>query len=146
MAFKKADDAVTEHAAKQAASSMQPVAGERDIEQITHDMGERLFAATNLDELFDALQGNNSQKMVGKTITIHSVEWDEYEADTGAIPLAVVTYTEGDSDETDEFATTGFMATRFLRKAELLGAMPFKARIEGKKTRSKNIALNFVRA
>lgn len=118
---------------------------ERDPELVTRKMGDRILAAESLDALFDALEGNNSQRLIGKTVEITAVDWDEYETESGPIPLAACTAIDCSTGEEMEFATTAQMLTRFIFKAETLGAMPFKVRIEGKKTRSGQTALNFVR-
>lgn len=121
------------------------VSVKRDPEKIARMMGERLDAAETLDDLFNATSGNTSDELIGKTIEVLGVEWDAYEADSGVIPLAIVTARNVATNEPMEFASTAAMLTRFIRAAEVKGWIPFTARIEGKKTRSGQTALNFVR-
>lgn len=122
-----------------------PVTDERDPEAVTRRMVDRMFKTKNIDEMFDALSGTSSDELVGKTIEVKSVEWDVYESDKGPIPLAVVGAVDQTDGELFEFVTTSPMLTSFIRQAEVLSLIPFKARIEGKKTRSGREALNFVR-
>jgi hypothetical protein len=113
-------------------------------------MGDRMMSGNSLDELFDALTGSNSQSQVGKTFEFHDVAWQPYEAarpggEKVIIPLAVCDVVNVATGEVEEFITTGDMMVKFLRRAQQLGAFPFKARIEGKTTRSGQTALNLVR-
>lgn len=109
-------------------------------------MKARFRGAQNLDDLFDALDGNNSKSMKGKTFEFRNVTWQPYKASRGIIPLAVCDAVNVATGEVEEFITTGEMVVEFLRQAQLLNLYPFKARIEGKVTRSGQEALNLVRA
>lgn len=101
--------------------------------------------ASSIDDLFDVLDGNNSQKMVGKRLHFKGVQWAPYEADNGIIPLAIVDAMDADTGDDAEFATTGGMMVLFLRQAEIIDAYPFNARIVEKTTRSGRKALNLER-
>lgn len=119
-------------------------------DDVTARMGDRMMASESLDDLFDALSGSNSQSQVGKTFEFHDVSWQPYEASRGngekvIIPLALCDVVNVATGEVEEFVTTGEMMVKFLRRAQQLGAFPFKARIEGKLTRSGQTALNLVR-
>lgn len=119
---------------------------ERDVEAVQAKMAARLWESESLDELFDSLQGKTSDKLVGKVIEVQSLDWDTYEsADRGPIHCVTVSGKDVANGEEIEFWTSGYMVVRFLRKAELLHLLPFKARVEGKKTRSGQTALNLVR-
>jgi len=74
------------------------------------------------------------------------VQWAPYESDRGTIPLAICDAVNVGTGEMIEFATTSGMLTLFLRQAQLVDALPFKARITEKVTRSGQKALNFERA
>lgn len=117
----------------------------RDPARIAELMGGRLDRAETLDAMFDALEGQTSDQLVGRTFEVLSVEWDGYESDTGLIPLAIVTAVDKADGKPTEFATTGGMLTRFIRNAEVRGFLPFTARIVEKTTRSGQKALNFAR-
>lgn len=107
---------------------------------------ERFERAETLDDLFDALEGENSKGLAGKTVVIKDVQWQWYLSETGRIPNAICTAAIMPDGEVKEFATTGMVLTMFLRRAQLLGKLPFKAKIVGVKTASGQTALNFERA
>lgn len=109
-------------------------------------MASRLQDAETLDDLFDALTGTTSDQLEGTRLSVESVAWQVYESDRGPIPLAVVQGINLDTGEELEFATTGFMLVHFIRRAQMIGAIPFRARIVGKRTRNNQTALNFERA
>lgn len=117
----------------------------RDPERIARLMGERIDRAKTLDQLFAVTAGTTSDDLIGRTYEILSVEWDAYEADQGLVPLALVSAIDYSNGEQAEWATTASMLTRFIRRAEVLNLLPFTARIEGRRTRSGQTALNFVR-
>ena len=106
---------------------------------------ERFQKAETLDGLFDALEGNLSRSLVGHKVRISSVQWAPYMSDRGVVPLAVCQVTDLATGEETEFATTGGVLTMFIRRAELIGAIPFDAKIVGKKTANGQTALNFER-
>lgn len=107
-------------------------------------ISDRMGKADSLDELFSATKGNTSDEMDGKAIRVLSVNWQPYEAaDRGTIPLAVVAYVDLATNKEDEFATTASGLVNFLYFAGKLNAIPFEARIVGKRTRQGQTALNF---
>ena len=106
---------------------------------------ERFSQAETLDDLFDALEGNTSKNLVGKKVRVTKVQWAPYESDRGVIPLAICEAVNLTTGEEMEFATTSGVLTMFIRRAEIIGAIPFEARIAGKKTSSGQTALNFER-
>jgi hypothetical protein len=116
-----------------------------DPREVRRRFAERFMKAENLDDLFNVLSGNTSQDMIGRTIQIRDVSWAPYESDAGIIPLAVCQAADVHTGEAFEFATTGEVLCMFIRRAELVGAIPFEARIAGKKTNSGQTALNFER-
>ena len=61
------------------------------------------------------------------------------------IPLAICQAVDLTTGEETEFATTAGVLTMFIRRAELIGAIPFDAKIVGKKTANGQTALNFER-
>lgn len=119
---------------------------DQDPQEVEARFAKRFAQAETLEDLFNVLEGNTSKDMVGRTIEIRDVAWAPYESDRGIIPLAVCTAVDTGSGEVLEFATTGGMLTKFIRRAEVIGAIPFTARITAKKTRGGKDALNFERA
>lgn len=105
----------------------------------------RFVAAESLDDLFDVLEGSTSKDMVGRKITIREVAWAPYESDRGIIPLAICQAADLTTGEAFEFATTSEVLTMFIRRAQLIGELPFDAKVAAKKTRSGQTALNFER-
>lgn len=114
---------------------------------------ERFGSAQSLDDLFDVMSGNNTQKMVGRRLAILDVDFVAYQADDGVIPNALCVAADIDSGELVQFATTSSFCTMFLKKAELLGLYPKKEGEESKVrvkitttlTRGGNTAINFER-
>lgn len=117
-----------------------------DPGDVQERMAARMGSADSLDDLFDALSGNNSKANVGKTFQFLGVTWQPYQAQRGIIPNAICDVINVATGEQEEFATTGAMMVQFLRRAQQLDVFPFTARIEGKTTRSGRVALNLVRA
>jgi len=116
-----------------------------DPEAATRRMSERMLGAETLDALYDSTKGTTSDELDGKSIEVTGVEWQAYESDRGPIPQAVVQAVDLINGDVFEFVTTATMLVTFLYKAQQLGAIPFKTRIAGKKTKSGNTALNFER-
>jgi hypothetical protein len=122
-----------------------PTIREVSPEAVMARMAQRVQRADNIDDLFDSLTGNSSDALVGKSFEFISVEWQPYESDRGVIPQAVVQGVDLTSGELTEFVTTGGMLVQFLRRAEVIGAFPFRARIVEKTTKRGQRALNFER-
>lgn len=118
---------------------------QQDAQEVLKRFARRFEQATGIDDLFGALEGTNSQQLIGKAIEVRAVEWAPYQSDRGMIPLAIVQAADLDTGELTEFATTGAMLCLFLFKWQALGLAPFQARIVGKKTNSGQTALNFQR-
>lgn len=118
---------------------------DQDPAAVRERFAKRFMAAESLDDLFSVLEGSTSKDMVGKKVRITSVGWAPFESDRGIIPLAICAAADVDTGEAFEFATTSEALTMFIRRAEVIGAMPFDARIASKKTRSGQNALNFER-
>jgi hypothetical protein len=118
---------------------------DQDPEAVQARFAERFKQAKNIDDLFDVLEGNSSKNMVGRKVEVRDVAWAPYESDRGVIPNAIASAVDLDTGEQIEFATTSSALTLFIRQAELVGALPFRARIASKKTRSGREALNFER-
>lgn len=117
----------------------------QDPGDVSARFAARFMAAETIDDLFGALEGNLGKNLVGKRLQLTAVQWAPYESDRGVIPNAIVAAADVETGEFVEFATTSEALTMFLRRAELIGAFPFNARITEKKTRSGNTALNFER-
>lgn len=126
--------------------SLFPTLLDQSPEAVTERFAERFKRAESLDDLFDVLGGNSTKNMVGARVQVDSVSWAPYESERGVIPNAICQGVNLDTGEVIEFATTSQMLTLFIRRAELIKALPFKARITAKKTRSGQTALNFERA
>lgn len=122
-----------------------PTLLDQDPEAVSQRFAERFKRADSLDDLFDVLEGNSTKNMVGAKVQVDSVSWAPYESDRGVIPNAICQGVNLDTGEVIEFATTSQMLTLFIRRAELIKALPFQARITAKKTRSGQTALNFER-
>lgn len=122
-----------------------PTLNESDPAAVMDRMAKRIHASETIDQLFDSLKGVTSDELVGKSVEVTGVEWSVYESDRGPIPLATVEAVDLTTGEAFEFATTSFMLVHFLRRAQLIGSIPFRARIAGKKTRNNQTALNFER-
>lgn len=118
----------------------------QDPEEVRKRFAARFMAAESIDDLFNVLEGNLSKSLAGKTVEIRGVAWAPYESDRGIVPLAVCEAMLTDTGELTEFATTSEALCLFIRRAELIKAIPFTARIAEKRTRSGNTALNFERA
>ena len=116
-----------------------------DPESVMERFAQRFMAAESIDDLFDAIEGNLSRSLVGHKVRISSVAWAPYQSDRGVIPLAICKAVDLTTGEETEFATTGGVLTMFIRRAELIGAIPFDAKIVGKKTSNGQMALNFER-
>lgn len=120
-----------------------PTLLDQDPEAVRVRFAQRFAAAESMEDLFAVLQGTTSKDMVGRAVSIRSVQWAPFESDRGVIPLAICDAADVHTGEAFEFATTSEMLTMFIRRAEIIKALPFGARITAKKTRSGNIALNF---
>jgi len=116
-----------------------------DPEAVMDRMAARMAKAASLDELFDALTGQSSDDLTNRSFEFLGVSWQPYQSDRGIIPMAVCEVADLGTGELAEFVTTAFMLVRFLRRAQQLDQLPFKARIVGKKTNSGKTALNFER-
>lgn len=122
-----------------------PALLEQDPLAVTARFAERFARAETLEDLFNVLEGNTSKDLIGHTLEVQAVSWVPFESDRGVIPNAICTAVDTATGELFEFATTSSVLTMFIRRAELVGALPFTARIAGKKTRSGQTALNFER-
>lgn len=116
-----------------------------DHGDVTARFAQRFTRAETIDDLFDVLEGNTSKTLVGTKLRLESVQWAPYESDRGVIPNAICKAVNLSTGEEFEFATTSGVLTMFIRRAELIGAIPFEARIAGKKTSNGQTALNFER-
>lgn len=119
---------------------------DQDPLEVRKRFAARFSRAETIDDLFAVLEGSTSKDMVGRVLQIRGVQWAPYESDRGIIPLAVCDAADLRTGEVIEFATTGEMLCMFIRRAELVGALPFEARVTSKRTRSGQTALNFERA
>jgi hypothetical protein len=122
-----------------------PALLDQDPRAVRERFAKRYIQAQTIDDLFDVLEGNTSQAMIGRKLRVSAVAWAPYESERGIIPLAILTAADMDTGEVLEFATTGESLTMFIRRAELIGALPFEAKIASKRTRSGQTALNFER-
>ena len=122
-----------------------PTLLDQDPEAVQLRFAKRFMAAETVDDLFDVLEGNTSKSMVGRRLQVREVAWAPYESDRGVIPLAICTAADLGTGEIVEFATTSAALTMFIRRAEIIGGLPFDAKIAAKKTRSGQTALNFER-
>jgi hypothetical protein len=116
-----------------------------DPASIRERFARRFMAAETLEQLFDVLSGNTALKLVGRRLEIEQVAWAPFESDRGIIPNAICQAVDLETGEVIEFATTSEALTMFIRRAEVVGAMPFKVKIASVKTKGGNTALNFER-
>lgn len=125
--------------------SVFPDLTERDPAAMEARMARRFEHAGTIDDLFGALEGRTSQDMVGRVLEIRAVEWWPYQSDRGTIPMAVCDAVDVQTGEVVEFPTTSMALTAFIKRAEVIGALPFTARVVKRQTRSGQTALNFER-
>jgi hypothetical protein len=118
---------------------------DQNPEAVRARFAARFMRAETLDDLFDVLEGTLSKDLVGKRIQVTDVQWAPFESDRGVIPLAICQAADVETGEVFEFATTSAALTMFIRRAQLIKALPFNARVAAKKTRSGQTALNFER-
>ena len=118
---------------------------DQDPEAVRERFARRFMQAETIDDLFDVLSGNTSKEMVGRKLRVESVAWAPYESERGIIPLAICSGVDIATGEVVEFATTSEALTMFIRRAELVKALPFDAKIASKRTRNGQNALNFER-
>lgn len=118
---------------------------DQDPRAVMSRFAARFMKAETLEDLFAVLEGTSSQDLAGHSVEVRGVAWAPYESDRGVIPLAICDAVDLGTGEVIEFATTGEVLTMMLRRVELIGAFPFRARITSKKTRSGQNALNFER-
>ena len=119
---------------------------DQDPQEVQARFAKRFAAAKTIDDLFSVLEGNTANTLVGRSLKITGVAWAPYESDRGVIPLAVCEAADLKTGEVLEFATTSDQMVLFIRQAEIIGAIPFDAKIASKKTRNGFNALNFERA
>lgn len=118
----------------------------QDPAAVRERFARRFMAAESIDDLFNVLEGTTSKDMVGRVVTVEQVSWAPFQSDRGLIPLAICKAADATTGEVLEFATTSEALTMFIRRAEVIGALPFTAQIKAQKTRGGNTALNFARA
>lgn len=118
---------------------------DQDPEAVTARFAQRFLTAGSVDELFDVLKGQTSRDMIGRRLQLLDVAWAPFESDRGIVPLAICNATDIETGEVLEFATTSMALTMFIRRCELIDALPVNVRITSKKTRGGNDALNFER-
>lgn len=123
-----------------------PALVDQDPDAVMARFAERFKAAKTLDDLFGVLSGETSKEMVGRVVTIGAVEWAPFLSDRGEIPLAICKLVDEHGEVDGEFVTTSLALTMFIAKVQMLGLLPFRARIASKRTRSGREALNFERA
>lgn len=116
-----------------------------DADNVRARFAERFMRAETIDDLFDVLSGNTSKDLAGRKMRVLSVAWAPYESDRGVIPLAICNAADLKTGDVFEFATTSEVLTMFIRRAELIGELPFEAQIAKKLTRNGQTALNFER-
>ena len=142
---KQDDTAVVDGAIIAYDPALFPTLLDQDPEAVRARFARRFAAAGNIDDLFDALEGNTAQGLVGRSLEIRAVGWAPYESERGIIPNAICEAVDVKTGEVLEFATTSDALVLFIRQAELVKALPFRAKIAKKTTRSGNTALNFER-
>ena len=125
--------------------AMFPTLLDQDPREVEARFLARFEKAKSLDDLFDVMEGNNASGLVGETVEITAVAWAPYLSDDGIIPNAICQAINLTDGEVIEFATTSKMCTHFIRQAEVIGAIPFRARIAQVTTRSGQKALNLER-
>jgi len=123
-----------------------PALLDQDPAAVRQRFAKRFMEANTIDALFDVLNGQTSKDMVGRRVQILRVAWAPFESERGVIPLAICDAADVETGEALEFVTTSEALTMFIRRAELIGELPFNARIAEKRTRSGQTALNFERA
>lgn len=136
------DDGALEVALRESFPNM----AESSAEDATARIATRLLKAGTMDQRFDALSGNSTDALIGKSFEITGVQWQTYASERGDVPQGVVQAVDLSTGEATEFVTTATMLVYFLRSVEMGDDFPFKARIVEKTTKRGNKALNFERA
>jgi hypothetical protein len=117
----------------------------QDPAEIGLRAGKRIDGAQSADDLFDVMTGNTASKLVGKVLEIREVDFIAYQADDGVIPNGICTAVDTGSGEVLEFSVTSLVCTHQLKKAQIMGWLPWKVRITEVQTRNNQKALNFER-
>lgn len=123
-----------------------PMRDKEDPRAVQARIAKKIMSKDNLDDMFDALDSQASDTLVGRRFTIKSVEFDIYHADDGDVPLAVVQSIDLKTGEPEEWVTTAVNLTSFLANAVRIEALPFDAKIGERKTGNNQSALRFERA
>lgn len=117
-----------------------------DPRAIQARIARKIMSHDNLDDMFDALDSQASDRLVGRSFEIKSVEFDIYHADDGDVPLAVVQSIDLKTGQPEEWVTTAVNLTSFLANAVRIEALPFKCKIGERTTGRGQKALRFERA
>jgi hypothetical protein len=117
----------------------------RDAHEVSAQFADQYSRAQTVEDLFGVLEGRSTKDMIGRKVQIRGVSWAPYASERGIIPNAICNGVDLNTGEALEFATTSQALTLFLRRAEMIDALPVDVRIVEKRTASGNTALNFER-
>lgn len=117
----------------------------QDAHEVNARFADQYSRAQTVEDLFGVLEGRSTKDMVGRKVQINGVSWAPYASERGIIPNAICNGVDLNTGEVLEFATTSQALTLFLRRAEMIDALPISVRIVEKRTASGNTALNFER-
>jgi hypothetical protein len=115
----------------------------QDPEAVMARFAEQFMAAKTVEEVFAVLDGNSATRLYGEVVEIRSVAWAPYQTEDGVIPNAIIEAVNMHTGEQVQFSNTGRLSNMQLRRVELIGGLPLKVRVVGKRTAGGQTATNF---
>jgi hypothetical protein len=113
-----------------------PIDWNTDSLAVQRKIVDRIFKASNVDEVFEVYAGDATAALENKVFNILEVSFAPYESERGVIPMAHVDGTlEGDGEITS-WRSTSTSIVAMLAKLHQLQAFPLKVRIIAAKTQS----------
>jgi len=123
-----------------------PIDWNTDPLAVQRKIVDRIFKASNVDEVFGIYAGDSTASMANKTFNILEVSFTPYESEHGVIPMAHVDGLVGDTGEITSWRTSSTSIVAMLAKLHQLEAFPLLVRIVGSKTRGGFTAYHLEKA
>jgi hypothetical protein len=123
-----------------------PIDWNTDPLAVQRKIVDRIFKASNVDEVFGIYAGDSTASMANKTFNILEVSFAPYESEHGVIPMAHVGGLVGDTGEITSWRTSSTSIVAMLAKLRQLEAFPLLVRIVGSKTRGGFTAYHLEKA
>src|ERR1039458_8191467 len=123
-----------------------PIDWNTDRLAVQRKIVDRIFKASNVDEVFGIYAGDSTASMANKTFCILEVSFAPYESEHGVIPMAHVASLVGDTGEIASWRTSASSIVAMLAKLHQLEAFPLSVRIVGSKTRGGFTAYHLEKA